>query len=173
MNKRTLLNIVLALSFSGFSPIPALAQVQPPAPSVQNQEVTIPQSSAITITFPIAVTLDVGQKKSLTTAAYLVKPLLDSSGNVVAEANSPINIQIQPTKGGAQIKAEALVVGGRVTPIEASGPKIDNATGRLAGNAGETSPARPDKQLARVPLAASTETHSSSRRDLYPACLWG
>lgn len=124
MNQRTLLNIVLALSVSGFSTIPAIAQVQPPTSSVQNQEVTIPQSSAIIITFPIALTFDISRKKSLTTAAYLAKPVLDSNGNVVAETNSPINIQLQPTQGGAQLKAEALVIGGRVTPILASGPLI-------------------------------------------------
>lgn len=124
MNQRMLLNIVLALSVSGFSTIPAIAQVQPPPPSVQNQEVTIPQSSAIIITFPIALTFDISRKKTLTTAAYLAKPVLDSNGNVVAEANSPINIQLQPTQGGAQLKASALVIGGRVTPILASGPLI-------------------------------------------------
>jgi len=128
MNKRTLLKIVFALSISGVSTIPALAQVQPPTPPAQNLDANIPQSSAITITFPIGVRLNAGQKKSLPTVAYLAQPLLDSSGNVVAAANSPVSIQIEPTKGGAQIKADALVVGGRVIPILALGPLIPDYT---------------------------------------------
>jgi len=124
MNKRTLLNIVLALSVSGVYNAPALGQVQSPTPPTQTIELTIPQSSAITITFPVAVMLDAGQKSSLTVAAFLTKPLLDSNGNVVAAENSPVNIKIEPTKGGAQIKADALVVRGLVTPILALGPLI-------------------------------------------------
>ena len=114
--------IVLALFAS--VPISALAEVQPPTPSIQNQTVTIPQSAAIIISFPTAVTFDTSQKQIITTAAYLAKPLLDSNGKVVAETNSPINIQLQPTKAGVRIKAEALVVNGQVTPIQTDGPLI-------------------------------------------------
>lgn len=124
MNKRRLLNIIIALSVFGFSPIPVLAQVQLPETSVPNQNTTIPQSSAITITFPVEVSLNAEQKSRLPTSALLAQPLLDSSGNVVAAANSPVTIQLQPTKGGVQIQAEALVIGGRVTPILASGSLI-------------------------------------------------
>ena len=128
MNQRTLLKIVLALSVSSIFTIPALAQVQPPTPTAQNLDVNIPQSSAITITFPIGVRLNAGQKKSLPTAAYLVQPLLDSNGNVVAGVNSPVSVQIEPTKGGAQIKADGLVVAGRVIPILALGPLVPDYT---------------------------------------------
>jgi len=135
MNQRKLLNIVLALSVSGIYNVPALGQVQPSTPPVQNLEITIPQFSAITITFPVAVTLDAGQKTSLTVAALLTRPLLDSNGNVVAAENSPVNIQLEPTKGGVQIKASALVVRGLVTPILANGPLIPEHKVITASNA--------------------------------------
>ena len=124
MNKRNLLNVIIALSVSSFSPIPALAQVQLPEPSAPNQSTIIPQASAIIVTFPIAVTLNNEQKSRSPTSALLAQPLLDSSSNIIATVNSPVSIQLQPTKKGVQIQAEALVIGGRVIPIFASGPLI-------------------------------------------------
>ncbi len=129
--KHIFLNTVLALSIPSifsFYAISALAQGQPPEPSIQNQEVAIPQSSAITVTFSVAVTFDAGQKKSLPMAALLTQPLLDSSGKVVAPANSPVGIKLHPAKGGAQIQAEALVINGRIIPILALGPWIPGQT---------------------------------------------
>lgn len=113
--------IIFALTI--INPIYVLAQSQVPAVE-QKQIITIPQSAAIIITFPTTLTINSKQKKSLTVAAFLAKPLIDSQGKVVAEANSPLNIQLQPTKGGVQIVAEALVVNGLVTPIRAVGPMI-------------------------------------------------
>ena len=130
----SLTGVVLALSVSGFSTIPALAQVQPPAPSVQNQVAIVPQSSAITITFPTALTVNASQRRNLTTAVFLAKPLLDGNGNVVVDANSPVNVEIQPTKGGALIKAVALVDNGRIIPIQATGPLIPDHQVISTGN---------------------------------------
>ena len=142
MHKHTLLNTVFALSIAsayGFAAIPALAQVQMPVPSTPNQEVTIPQSSAITITFSSPVTFDAGQKQSLPITAFLAQPLLDSNGNIVAPANSPVSVQLKPTQGGVQIQAESLVIGGRVIPIQASSLFIPGHTVTAANN-GTTQP---------------------------------
>lgn len=133
MDGKLLLKIGIALSVAVLSPVRAIAQVQP-APSIQNQVAIVPQSSAITITFPISLTVNASQKRSLTTAAFLARPLLDSNGNVVADTNSPINVEIQPTKGGAQIKAVALVVNGRIIPIQAIGPLIPDRPVTTTGN---------------------------------------
>lgn len=86
MNKRILLNTVLALSIpsiSVFPAIPVLAHFQRPVHPIQNQQVTIPQSSAIIITFPTRVTFDTGKKNSLPTTAFLAQPLLVSSSSNV------------------------------------------------------------------------------------------
>lgn len=130
MNKH-LFNTVLALlipSISNFFTISTLAQGKPPVPSIQNQEVTIPQSSAVTVTFSAAVTFNADQKDSLPIAALLTQPLLDSSGKVAAPANSLVSMKLQPAEGGAKIKAEALIIGGQLIPIQASGPWIPGQT---------------------------------------------
>ena len=129
----SLTGIILALFISGFSN-PARAQAQTTASSVENQVAIVPQSSAVTITFPTAITVNASQKRNLTTAVFLAKPLLDSNGNVAVESNSPVNVEIQPTKGGAQIKAIALVVNGRIVPIQATGPLIPDHQVISTGN---------------------------------------
>ena len=131
MYRHIFLNTVLALlipSIFSVSTISTLAQSQPSAPSIPSQEVTIPQFSAITISFPSAVTFDAGKKNSLPMAVLLSQPLLDSNGNIIAPANIPVSIQIQPTKGGAQIRADALVIQGRIIPIQALSPLLPSQT---------------------------------------------
>ncbi|MBD2774777.1 hypothetical protein [Iningainema tapete] len=135
MNKRFLSKAIFVLSiptFSAFPTIPSVAQESTPQ---QNQEVTIPKSSAITISFPTPVTFNAGQKKSLPTAALLAHPILDSNGNVVAPPSSPVSIELQPFDGGAKIVAQSVVIGGRVIPITASSPLIPGKTVTIASGA--------------------------------------
>ncbi len=121
MNKRILLNTLIAISIPSICAFPTMTVLaEGLITPTQSQEVTIPQSSAIAITFPTSVTFDAGKKKSQASAASLTHPILDSKGNVIAPVNSPVSIQIQPVNGGAQIKAESIVIGGRVVPIFAS-----------------------------------------------------
>jgi len=62
-------------------------------------------------------------------AALLTQPLWIVAA--VVAGNSPVGIKLHPTKGGAQI--QALVIDGRIIPIQALGPGF---------------PARPLQQLA-------------------------
>jgi len=106
MNKCILLNTVLALSIPsifGFPAIPALAYVQPQVPSIQNQQVTIPQSWAITVTFPIPVTFDSSQTKSLPTTAFVSQTLLASSGNLITQEE----VNCNSTSSDTMVKTSA------------------------------------------------------------------
>ncbi len=105
MNQRSLLNTVIAISIPSiavFFVVPALALVQLPASSIQNQQVTVAHSSAIAITLPKLVKFDTGQ--SLPTLPFLTQPFLVSAGMVIDAAvvdcnNIAPGVNVQTTEG--------------------------------------------------------------------------
>ena len=65
MKKQTLLTIAITVLVSGLSTVPAKAQLNKPHHlQAQKQVKTIPQSTALVITFLQEVQLDAGQDKS-------------------------------------------------------------------------------------------------------------
>jgi hypothetical protein len=93
-----------------------------------SQEINIPQDTAIIVSFPASVTVDVGQKKDYPLTVPLASPIQDSLGNVVAPENTPVTIILKPTDGGAKIIAQSLVVKGRIVSIKASSQMIPGTT---------------------------------------------
>lgn len=82
--------------------------------------ITIPEASAITVTFCSTVRFDSKQKSGFPAVVYLARPIMDSNGNVLAPVNSMVNVQLKPKGKEIKITADALVVGGRFIPIKSS-----------------------------------------------------
>jgi hypothetical protein len=114
-------------------PVPAPSEVPPPAgegildkpssgtlpgPTASEDEVvTIPQSSAIIVSFPAEIILDPKRKHNLPITLPLLQPIVDTDGQVVAPAKSLVLAQLKAIKGGDLIEVTAVVVGGRVIPL--------------------------------------------------------
>lgn len=81
-------------------------------------KISIPKSSAVTVTFCSTVRFDSKQKSTFPAVVYLAQPLMDTNGNLLAPVNSLVNAQLKPTREGIQITIDALVVGGRFIPIQ-------------------------------------------------------
>ncbi|MBD2356548.1 hypothetical protein H6G41_18270 [Tolypothrix sp. FACHB-123] len=131
MKTQILLNLACSLSLLGAVTVPAMAQQVPsvpPQPQAISQEITIPQDTAIIVSFPTPVTVDVGQKKDYPLTLPLASAIKDAQGNVVAPENTPVTIILKPTDGGAKIIAQSLVINGRIVSIKASSQMIPGTT---------------------------------------------
>ncbi|BAY60320.1 MULTISPECIES: hypothetical protein [Calothrix] len=131
MKTQILLNLACSLSLLGAVTVPAMAQQVPsvaPQPQAISQEITIPQDTAIIVSFPAPVTVDVGQKKDYPLTLPLASAIKDAQGNVVAPENTPVTIVLKPTDGGAKIIAQSLVINGRIVSIKASSQMIPGTT---------------------------------------------
>lgn len=139
MKSQILLSFACSISLLSSVPLPASTQNipqlygQPPAtledqPQNVIQDITIPQSTAIVISFPQPLTVDVGQKQEYPFTVPLSQSIIDSQGNVLVPENTPVSIVLQPTEGGAKIVAKSLVVHGQIISIEASTEMIPGRT---------------------------------------------
>ncbi|MDZ7957499.1 MAG: hypothetical protein RMY34_06280 [Aulosira sp. DedQUE10] len=135
MKTQLLLSLACSLSLLGAVTVEASAQpvtTVPPQPTMQpqaaSQDITIPQDTAIIVSFPASVTVDVGQKKDYPLTLPLANAIKDAQGNVVAPENTPVTIVLKPTDGGAKIVAQSLVINGRIVSIKASSQMIPGTT---------------------------------------------
>ncbi|MBD2410014.1 hypothetical protein FACHB389_36110 [Nostoc calcicola FACHB-389] len=132
MKTQIFLSLACSISVLGSIILPASAQpvtIQPLQPTqAVSQEINIPQDTAIIVSFPASVTVDVGQKKDYPLTLPLASPIQDSQGNIVAAENTPVTIILKPTDGGAKIVAQSLVVKGRIVSIKASSQMIPGTT---------------------------------------------
>ena len=140
MKKQILLSLACSISLLT-SILPANAQVKDTATSnpakVQtqqapvvntSQEISIPQDTAIVVSFPAPVTVDVGQKQEFPLTVPLAQAIHDSQGNVLVPENTPVTIVLKPAKKGAKIIAQSIVVRGRIVKIAASSQVIPGTT---------------------------------------------
>lgn len=131
MKTKTLLSLACSVSlFSAFA-LPATAQPVPPSttqPQVVNTEASIPQDTALIISFPAPVTVDVGQKKDYPLTVPLASAIKDNQGNIIAPENTPVSIVLKPSDGGAKIVAQSIVINGRIVAIKASSQIIPGTT---------------------------------------------
>ncbi|PZD73024.1 hypothetical protein C1752_02702 [Acaryochloris thomasi RCC1774] len=116
--------VAIALSTITSVTLPAFAQSTPSSYQAASSVSTIPASTALTVTFPGNMVVNAKKKQDYPMTLFLAQPLFDSQGQQVVAANSPIVAKMTPTKGGAQIVAESLVINGRVVAIQASSPLI-------------------------------------------------
>jgi hypothetical protein len=90
----------------------------------ENESVTVPKSSAIIVSFPTEIMLDPKRQNNVPITLPLVRPIVDLEGNVVVPAKSLVSAQLKPMKGGDLVEVIALVIGGRVIPINAIGTLV-------------------------------------------------
>ncbi len=90
--------------------------------------ITIPKNTAIIVSFPTPMTIDVTEKQDIPLTVLLAHAIRDAQGNVIVPENSPVSIMIKPEDGGAKIVAQSLVINGQVVSIQASSPKIPGTT---------------------------------------------
>ncbi|QSJ19416.1 hypothetical protein JYQ62_12250 [Nostoc sp. UHCC 0702] len=134
MKTQMLLSLACSMSLLGSVVLPANAQPVTTQPTVQpqsqavNEEISIPQDTAIIVLFPAPVTVDVGQKKDYPLTVPLANPIKDAQGNTIAPENTPVTIVIKPKDGGAKIVAQSLVINGRIVSIQASSQVIPGTT---------------------------------------------
>ncbi|MBD2338235.1 hypothetical protein H6G64_14765 [Calothrix sp. FACHB-156] len=135
MKTQMLLSLACSLSLLGAVTVPASAQPTPNAspqatvqPQAASQDLTIPQDTAIIVSFPASITVDVGQKKDYPLTLPLASAIKDAQGNIVAPENTPVTIVLKPTEGGAKIVAQSLVINGRIVSIKASSQMIPGTT---------------------------------------------
>ncbi|BAZ28663.1 hypothetical protein NIES4074_10970 [Cylindrospermum sp. NIES-4074] len=128
MKTQMLLSLACSMSLLGAITLPANAQQVPTQPPPVSQEITIPQDTAIIVSFPAPVTVDIGQKKDYPLTVPLVSAIKDAQGNVIAPENTPVTIILKPSDGGAKIVAQSLVINGRVVSIKATSQTIPGTT---------------------------------------------
>lgn len=111
-----------------------LGRPRPPAPMapantpVFADTITIPQSSAIVVSFPAELTLDPKRKYNFPITLSLARPVVDEQGNIVLPARSLISARMKAMKGGDLIEADGVIIGGRVIPINAIGAMVPAQT---------------------------------------------
>lgn len=108
-----LLNVFLESPFSDL-----LIQDSRMIESYHLPQLTLPASSAVTITFCSNIKFDAEQSSSFPVTVFLARPLLDTEGNIIAPINSLVSATVTPTDKGVKIQANALVIGGQYIPIE-------------------------------------------------------
>jgi hypothetical protein len=129
MKTSTLLSLACSLSLLSAFTLPATAQPVPTQqPQIAPQSISIPQDTAIVVSFPAPVTVDVGQKKEYPLTVPLASAIKDAQGNTIAAENTPVTIVLKPTDGGAKIVAQSLVINGRIVAIKASSQTIPGTT---------------------------------------------
>jgi hypothetical protein len=128
MNKNYWLNLVITLCLLNPTTLPVFAQTAAANLQEQNSSIqldsnrttpTIPQSTAIVVTFPSDFSFDVGDGKNYPITLRLAEPIMDNKGNIVAPANSPVDATLLPIDGDAQIVAKSLIINGKLVPIQA------------------------------------------------------
>ena len=96
--------------------------------AVSLKDITLAKNTAIIISFPTAMTVNVSEKQDVPLTVFLNKAIKDNQGNLLVPENSPVSIILKPTSKGAKIIAQSLVVNGQVLAIKASSPTIPSAT---------------------------------------------
>ncbi|MEA5572129.1 hypothetical protein [Calothrix sp. UHCC 0171] len=143
MNTKLIVSLVASVSVLSTVALPSHAQTTPttqpqvqpvssPIPVTASEitisEMTIPQDTAIIVSFPAAINVDAGQKQEFPVTVPLSSAIKDGQGNVIAPENTPVTIVLKPTKGGVKIIAQSIVVNGRIVAINASSQIIPGTT---------------------------------------------
>ncbi|UKO97621.1 hypothetical protein [Nostoc sp. UHCC 0870] len=131
MKTQTFLSLACSLSLLGALTLPATAQpvsTEATQPQVVNSEISIPQDTALIVSFPAPITVDVGQKKDYPLTVPLASAIKDAQGNIIAPENTPVSIVLKPSDGGAKIVAQSIVINGRIVAIKASSQTIPGTT---------------------------------------------
>ncbi|MBE9070497.1 hypothetical protein IQ260_28030 [Leptolyngbya cf. ectocarpi LEGE 11479] len=94
------------------------------ASTLASKSITIPQSTALVVAVPNQVDIDINRAQPTPLMLVLVQPITDVSGQMLIPAQSLVQATLTPSRGGAQIVAEAIIVNGQLLPVSALSPII-------------------------------------------------
>lgn len=92
--------------------------------NVTNKSINLSSSTALLVSFPSQMVIDVGQKDSYPLTLPLFQEIRSDSGELIAPVNTPVSLQIKPHKGGAIIVADSIIINGQIISIDARSTKI-------------------------------------------------
>ena len=146
MKTKILLSLATCISLLGSVSLPVLAETSPaeteniqteaetseqtsdstsqPTSSAPLKNAILPKNTAIIVSFPAEMTIDVTEKQDFPLTVLLSAAIKDSQGNVLVPQNSPVSVILKPTGKGAKIIANYIVANGQVFAIKASSPVI-------------------------------------------------
>ena len=95
--------------------------------SLTNQ-FTLSPSTAILVSFPSNLVVDVGQGDDYPITLPLFQDIRSASGEVVIPANTPVSLRVKPHKDGAVLVTDSIIINGQIVSLEASSSKIPGRT---------------------------------------------
>lgn len=132
MNQFQFLSLPLSLSLIfGTASVPVFAQSSSPdTPSrhFRQNAAVIPANTAVVVSIPQPLQIDVGKEQVLSTTLLLAQPIVNASGQVAIPANTPVQAKIQTGNGQARIIVESLIIGGRVVAATAISSTLSGRT---------------------------------------------
>ncbi|MEA5511588.1 hypothetical protein VB715_17580 [Crocosphaera sp. UHCC 0190] len=127
----TITRVALTLSAIAALSLPAVANPEVATMTNQtkaNSEMVLPQSTALLVSFPNPMVVDVGQSESYPIILPLIQDIKLPSGEVIIPANTPVSLTIKPTQDGAMLVADAIILNGQIIPIVAQSAKLPGRT---------------------------------------------
>lgn len=110
-----------------------------------NQSIVLPESTALLISFPRDVIVDVGQHEDYPITLPLMQDVRLPNGDLLIPANTPISVTIKPYKDGAMLVADSIIINGQVISVTAQSAKLP---GRTITNISAQQMARQNSALA-------------------------
>jgi hypothetical protein len=131
MFKSTIARLGLTLSLCGALSLPVAANPQPTSignGTKANQTMVLPQSTALLVSFPNPVVVDIGQGEDYPIILPLMQEIKSPSGEVIIPANTPISLTIKADRDGAIIVADGVILNGQMIPLKAQSARLPGRT---------------------------------------------
>lgn len=141
MNQFQLLSLPLTLCLIfGTASVPVLAQSSSRTTTNRHtgqNSAVIPANTAVVVSIPQNLQIDVGKSQVLSLTVLLAQPILNASGQVAIPANTPIKATIQTGNGQARIVVESLIIDGRIVPATAVSSTLSGRTVTVSSRTNE------------------------------------
>lgn len=131
MNQFQLLFLPLTLFFIfGTSSTPVLAQSSPTtiARQLRQNAAVIPANTAVVVSIPQNLQIDVGKEQVLSLTVLLAQPIVNTSRQIAIPANTPLQAKIHTGNGRARMIVESFIIGGRLIPATAISSTLSGKT---------------------------------------------
>ena len=92
------------------------------------KNITISSSTAILISFPNNLVVDVGQGDDYPITLPLFQDIRSASGEVLIPANTPVSLRVKPHGDGAIIVTDSIIVNGQIVSLDARSTTIPGRT---------------------------------------------
>lgn len=93
-----------------------------------NPKSTLAPATALLISFPSPVVVDVGQGDNYPLTLPLFQPIYSTSGQLLAPANTLVSVRVKPYQNGAVLVADSIILNGQMIAITAQSSKLPGRT---------------------------------------------